>query len=244
MSTLLLRLSAPLQSWGTRSKFDTRETDYYPSKCGVIGMLAAALGYDRNTPKDKIEKLSGLKFGIRIDDGGKVIDDYHTTEMVKNYDGSKVPSKQAFYKDRNVSHRKYLSDAIFLVGFESDDEAFLEKLDEALRNPKFSIFLGRRSCPPSFPVALGIKQDSLYKNLYETDWLVPEWRQKKILRGKNPELLRIITDDENTSAIVRDVPVSFSLEKREYRYRYVREQNSRIIYPKQSVEHDPMQELG
>ena len=44
MSTLLLRLAAPLQAWGTESKFESRRTQREPSKSGVIGMLAAALG--------------------------------------------------------------------------------------------------------------------------------------------------------------------------------------------------------
>ena len=37
MSTLLLRLAGPMQSWGTDSKFDVRRTGREPSKSGVIG---------------------------------------------------------------------------------------------------------------------------------------------------------------------------------------------------------------
>ena len=44
MATLLLRLAAPLQAWGAESKFETRRTLHYPTKSGVIGMLAASLG--------------------------------------------------------------------------------------------------------------------------------------------------------------------------------------------------------
>ena len=44
MSTLLLRLAGPLQAWGNDSKFETRRTGREPSKSGVIGLLAAALG--------------------------------------------------------------------------------------------------------------------------------------------------------------------------------------------------------
>ena len=54
MAVLLLRLAAPMQSWGTDdSKYETRKTEREPSKSGVIGMLAAALGYKR----DESEKL-------------------------------------------------------------------------------------------------------------------------------------------------------------------------------------------
>ena len=45
MAVLLLRLSAPLQAWGTEnSKFEIRKTGREPSKSGIVGLLAAALG--------------------------------------------------------------------------------------------------------------------------------------------------------------------------------------------------------
>lgn len=44
MGTLLLKLAGPLQAWGVESKFDERRTLNFPTKSGVIGMVAAALG--------------------------------------------------------------------------------------------------------------------------------------------------------------------------------------------------------
>ena len=57
MSTLLLRLAAPLQAWGTDSKFETRRTNQEPSKSGVIGMLAAALGLPRDADLSALAAL-------------------------------------------------------------------------------------------------------------------------------------------------------------------------------------------
>jgi CRISPR system Cascade subunit CasD len=54
MSTLLLRLAAPIQAWGV-DKFERRGTERIPTKSGVIGLLAAALGRRRN---ESIEDLS------------------------------------------------------------------------------------------------------------------------------------------------------------------------------------------
>ena len=56
MATLLLRLAAPLQAWGADSKFEPRKTAREPTKSGVIGLLAAALGLRR----DKAEPLPRL----------------------------------------------------------------------------------------------------------------------------------------------------------------------------------------
>ena len=62
MATLLLRLAAPLQSWGSSSKFEIRATEKMPTKSGVVGMLAAALGWKRDAD---LSSLSKLKFGVR-----------------------------------------------------------------------------------------------------------------------------------------------------------------------------------
>jgi len=67
MSTLLLRLAGPLQSWGVDAKFDRRGTERAPTKSGVIGLVAAALGRLRN---ESVEDIQALRFGVRVDREG------------------------------------------------------------------------------------------------------------------------------------------------------------------------------
>ena len=74
MSTLLLRLAAPLQTWGINSKFDIRKTEREPSKSGVVGLLSAALGRRRDEP---VDDLNALKFGVRSDKEGELLKDFH-----------------------------------------------------------------------------------------------------------------------------------------------------------------------
>ena len=69
LKTLLLKFAGPLQSWGTDSKFETRYTDFYPSKSAVIGMIAASFGYRRHED-EKIKKLNDLDFAVRVDQRG------------------------------------------------------------------------------------------------------------------------------------------------------------------------------
>ena len=131
MSTLLLRFAAPLQAWGTESKYDIRKTDREPSKSGIVGFLAAALGRRRD---ESVEDLNALRVGVRVDQEGKIIQDFH---MV--------------HKDEKTSYltrRYYLSDAIFVVGVEAQDEDIdiLKELEYAVKNPVYPLFLGRRSC--------------------------------------------------------------------------------------------------
>ena len=153
MATLLLRLAAPLQAWGSDSKFNIRSTEREPTKSGVIGMIAAAMGMQRNDDPRKLEPLNALRFGVRVEREDKFLKDFHMVhEMVEK-------------KDSHVTERYYLSDAVFLATLESEDKAFLERIAAALKSPVYPLYLGRRSCPPTLPVVLGIRDDKLIEVL-------------------------------------------------------------------------------
>lgn len=73
---LLVRLAGPLQSWGTTSHFGARrDTHSRPTKSGVIGLCAAALGRDRS---EQLGELARIRFGVRADRPGTPARDYHT----------------------------------------------------------------------------------------------------------------------------------------------------------------------
>src|SRR5512143_1848278 len=130
--TLLLRLAGPMQSWGTTSRFDQRDTGKEPSKSGVIGLLAAALGIDRENWTD-LEPLTRLSMGVRHDRPGVPRRDYQTAQNIISADRSKI-------HDTAVTIREYLADAAFLVGLEGYDRPFLERAYRALRNPVWPLF--------------------------------------------------------------------------------------------------------
>ena len=146
MAVLLLRLAAPLQAWGSNSKFIIRNTEREPTKSGVVGMLAAALGIQRNDDPKKLEPLTALRFGVRAEKEGRLLKDFHMVHSPKTTD---------------VTERHYLSDAVFLVALESEDIAFLQKIAEALQHPVYPLYLGRKSCPPTLPIVWGVREKSL-----------------------------------------------------------------------------------
>lgn len=224
MSTLLLRLAAPLQAWGTDSKFEVRRTNREPSKSGVIGLLAAALGLRRDAD---LSELSALRFGVRVDRNGEVIKDFHMAKADKT---------------SYLTYRYYLSDAVFLVGLESEDRNFLEKIERALRNPCFPLFLGRRSCPPTLPLVLGIREGALEIALRE------EENQNKNLHSIRQSHRYIRLDcgvAEQEGAVVQDLPISFNPMKREFGYRRAKEIWLRddVNTEESAEEHDAMAEL-
>ena len=89
MATLLLRLAAPLQSWGSDSKFDIRRTGREPTKSGVVGLLAAAKGYRRDDAR-VLEPLCSLRMGVRIDQEGQLLRDFHTVWGYKRGAGNRI----------------------------------------------------------------------------------------------------------------------------------------------------------
>lgn len=240
MAALLLRLAAPLQSWGADSKFEVRKTDREPTKSGVIGLLAAALGLRRDETA-ALQELGQLRFAVRVDREGSLLVDFHTAgnptpaEVEKARAAGKVPSPPY------VTSRHYLSDAAFLAGVESADHALLERLERALRRPAFPLFLGRRSCPPTLPLCLGIRETGLLDAL----------RAEPLQAADSPGTsCRIVMDADpgQPGAIPKqDLPLSFSPIHRQYGYRVVREQvelrPAGVTDTLGETEHDPFTEL-
>jgi len=159
VSTLLLRLAGPLQSWGGSSRFTRRLTDAAPTKSGVVGLLAAARGLRRSDP---LEELLSLRFGVRIDQPGRIEEDLQTARSV---DGCHAYP---------LTHRFYLTDAVFLAGVEGPC-SLISTLNDAIRCPVFPLYLGRRSCVPQPPFDLGIRPTPLWKALEEEPWQAARW---------------------------------------------------------------------
>lgn len=219
MATLLLRLAAPLQSWGDASKFETRRTHREPTKSGVLGLIAAALGLRRDDEAG-LARLCALRFGVRVDRPGALVDDFHTAHGLV---GPKHNKPEAW-----VSHRHYLADAVFTVGLESDDAAWLAELEAAVRRPAFPLFLGRRSCPPVPPLCLGIREAGLEEALRAEplrEAPVPARRARGGV-GEAGGDLRVMLDADpgESDAVPRgDLPLSFSPIHRRHTFRPVRE---------------------
>lgn len=219
MHTLLMRLIGQMQSWGTQDRFPMRDTLLEPSKSGIIGLLCAAEGTLRENIV-RIQKLAEtLKVGVRVDYEGIKYHDYHTARGILSADEEK--------DDRSVvGNRYYLADAAFLVGLESDNYDLLKDLQNALANPRWFLFLGRKSFVPSVPISLkdGLQQNAdLLTALRNYAWLGRA-------RQKRPEQLRFVIEhragDEAQAdqpiTQINDQPLSFDIQDRRYAPRRVR----------------------
>jgi CRISPR system Cascade subunit CasD len=164
---LLFQLYGPLAAWGDTAVGEFRPSQAHPGRTAVLGLVAAALGIRRPQPhtddpseRDLTELDRALRVAVRLDAPGEVLRDYHTTQVpsqerkVRHYtrrDELRDPGKL----NTILSQRDYRTDAAVTVALQqrASDVAFdLSQIAQALRQPVFTLYLGRKACPPALPL--------------------------------------------------------------------------------------------
>ncbi|MCC9312506.1 type I-E CRISPR-associated protein Cas5/CasD [Kitasatospora sp. RB6PN24] len=240
MSVLVLQLAGPLQSWGASARFARRGTENAPTKSGVVGLLAAAAGVSRDADQ-QLAELAALRFGVRIDQPGTRIRDFHTAHHPDT--GQAMP----------LSERFYLADAAFVAAVEGAS-ALIDHLAATLHAPAYLPYLGRRSCPPARPLQPTIHHGttSLEHILAGEPWQAADWYQKRHHRQRHVELTTLIETrpgDSTTAAdTIRDQPLSFDPRHRRHALRRVHSRTVRIPNPyhqppRPDPAHDPISHL-
>ena len=233
--TLICQLYGPMQSWGTSSRFEVRATDKYPSKSGIGGFVGAAKGIS----KDPVffAKFNALKFGVRIDwPGEELMSDYqivagdpYASIIVKKKSGKYAKEYVSFYKKlpskqrgpihvRNglQTHREYLVNAFFTIGLQGDED-FLLEIAEAIKNPCWFLYLGRKSCPLGMPVVPTMVEADLTTAL--TNY--PTYEHPRL--PFESELMRMVIDDPAGTEIKNDVRIGGEVnDKKKYAPRFVK----------------------
>lgn len=143
---LILRLAGALQSWGASSDWDDRGTEDFPTHSGIVGLLGCALGLERGDP-ELAELSRSFTMAIRADRPGTKSVDFQTITGNPLYNAQGKPKTESTI----ISSRAYLEDACFTVFLEVDNDWYA-RIAAALSSPKWTIYLGRKSCIPSQPV--------------------------------------------------------------------------------------------
>ncbi len=232
MTVLLLRLAGPMQSWGTQSRFTTRDTGMEPSKSGVIGLLCAALGFPRSAQQVtcsgrviRLDELAQLSMGVRVDREGTLARDFHTAgggSLNGRHDGPAYGVVKANGNQGKtvISLRYFLADADFLVAI-GGEPSILERLNKALQQPVWPLFLGRKSFVPGRPVWMrdGLRNDC---SDVETALRNYPWNPPEPADGNSPPLRLVLeTNDPAAGEPRADVPISFDSEHRRFGIRHV-----------------------
>lgn len=152
-NTLFLALQGPLQSWGERGRWAVRDSAPFPTKSGIVGLLGCALGWADDA--QLVDLSASIEVGVRADLPGVLLTDYHTVVSgVLSASGKVKRSASTKEPETVVSWRDYLCDAAFLVAVRGTDE-LIARCADAVRQPVWPPYLGRKSCPPARPLYEG-----------------------------------------------------------------------------------------
>ncbi|CAI1840168.1 MULTISPECIES: type I-E CRISPR-associated protein Cas5/CasD [Serratia] len=225
---MLLWLEGPLQAWGHDSKFGVRDTLNFPTRSGILGLLCCARGAG-GPEVEWLAQMNGMSMEVRsytrTDSKGQpylrepVLRDF---QMVgSGYDDSDpwqsllIPKtsdgKKAVGGGTKMTYRYYLQDSVFAVVLEVPSTQ-VEPLSNALQNPVWDLYLGRKNCVPT---------ELIYQGLFED--IDTAWQQAQTLADNKQRLLSYaVIEGEGDGDIVtlNDVPVEFGRHKR-YRDRRV-----------------------
>jgi CRISPR system Cascade subunit CasD len=145
LTGLALRLHGPLQAWGGSVVGDDRPTLGFPTRSGVLGLIAACMGIQRAETPRLIALADGSRVHVRVDAAGEPLVDDQTIQDNPNASETRQTIQ---------SKRTYLCDASFAVVVVPGPAASLDEMADAITRPVFSPFLGRRACVPSSPMLL------------------------------------------------------------------------------------------
>jgi CRISPR system Cascade subunit CasD len=148
-SFLILKLDGVMQAWGDHTYEDYRPTVGFPTRSGLLGLVAGCMGIERLDRVALAELDKSLCFSVRVDSQKAIkLTDFHTVLQARKVNIRKSSEYPV------VSRREYLCDAKFSIAVELSAHAgmTLEIIEDALKRPVFTPVLGRRSCPICRPL--------------------------------------------------------------------------------------------
>lgn len=238
-SVVGIRLQAPMQSWALAGRGAWRDSHTRPTKSGVIGLVANALGRDRD---DSIDDLAALRFGVRVDAPGRIEVDYHVAGSGQYYalPGEVVnaprwwgdpkgdhtdPNWMTYFPPKEIgldkglptsnpanaslTKDKYLADASFLVALEGDAD-LVESVARAVAAPARALFLGRKAYAPASELLENLRESTTIEQLFEST--AEGAIESATVDAQRAGLVDVYVEPARGSrgTVVMDQPVSFS----------------------------------
>jgi CRISPR system Cascade subunit CasD len=161
---LIFRLYGPMAAWGDIAVGEIRPSFAHPSKSAVLGLVAAALGISRGDESQHLRLAEGYGFAVRVDRVGMPLSDYHTAQVPPS---GVSRNRREFVTRREeivsipkeklktiLSKRDYRMDALatIILWQKGSSPYSLSSLAEKLKEPVYTLYLGRKSCPLGLPL--------------------------------------------------------------------------------------------
>ena len=153
---VIFTLAAPMGSFADLAGHERRHSGTWPARSAVLGLVSAALGVRRDELAGQ-EKLSRWRIAVSVLSRGVAFRDFHTVQTVPTArikrPATRRDALEALGGGDNplITWRDYRSDCAFGVALWGGEGP--EEIREALSRPYFTLYLGRKSCPLSSPMA-------------------------------------------------------------------------------------------
>ncbi len=166
MDVLLLRLDAPLMSFGAVVVDQNHPVWRFPGVAMLTGLLGNALGWDHRDT-DRLQSLQDrLRFAARWDAEPELLTDYQTVDLGQDFMIGTGWTTRGRREDRgkgaattgtHIRYRDHWANGVATIALALDGEGdpSLAALEQALRCPARPLFLGRKPCLPAGPLLLG-----------------------------------------------------------------------------------------
>lgn len=155
---LTFALVAPLASFGEIAVGERRSTWDRPGRSAVLGLIGACLGVDRADDDGQAALADGYGLAMACVAGGELMADYHTAQVPPRRRGRRFPTRAAELAASDLStvlsRRDYRSGAWHLAALWERPGARwpLTLIQESMERPRFTPYLGRKSCPLGLPL--------------------------------------------------------------------------------------------
>lgn len=206
---LVFRLWGPMASWGEIAVGERRGSWSRPSRSAILGLVAAALGIERNDTEAHRQLDVQLGFAVRVDHPGKPLRDYHTAQAPSQKRGVRWATRRAELNPSNdintiLSERGYYQEADAVIALwlrETAPRYTLADISARLIEPVFTLYLGRKSCPLGLPLVPKIASvDSLDAAFHKLDAETGE-QTRKLLRSRPSQSRTLWLSEDDLTAL-------------------------------------------
>jgi CRISPR system Cascade subunit CasD len=219
---LTFQLYGPFAAYGSVAVGEVRSTAASPAKSAILGLVAGALGIDRYDNDTHRRMAETYRLAVRMDAPGRILRDFHTIQSCTPAKGFSPGMRReelgpGVTIQTITSRRDYLNDAVCMVCLKPTEEALysLNRLKDALQQPVYIPYVGRKSCPLGLPLSPRIEEAPSFEEALRRrppdrrflDWIVPRGEGESEVRA------RFFWEDEEGSEAGqilprRDVPLN------------------------------------
>lgn len=168
MQCLMLRLDAPLMSFGGVLVDQHNPTDRFPGRAMLTGLLANALGWHHGEAHALNALQTRLVYAARWDISPTALRDYQTADLGQPHlsqpgwttrGSTEYREGGDAKKGTHQRYRDYWANGVLTLALAlQPGEPRLEAVAQALRNPARPLFIGRKPCLPAAHIVLGLRE--------------------------------------------------------------------------------------